>query len=258
MKRWALTDEELRLTRDRMQHWAAKASTALVVGVVAVAPLALTLWVLWLVLQVAAFAGGIITTPVTASILVLAPGLEGFLRHGFVATALNIVVALTVLIVIGTMAKGVAGKVVGQLVERFITRIPVGRTVYGSARQLISSFQVTPEGAQNVVLIEFPSRDMRTVGLVTKRLRALDTGEELAAVYVPTTPNPTSGYVEIVPVDRLVWLDWTINEAIQFIVSGGVIAPDEVMYRVTGLDDGAPVPTPRPGDGGTGPATSTP
>ena len=61
MKRWALTDEELRLTRDRMQHWAAKASGALVAGVVTVAPLALTLWVLWLVLQVAAFAGGIIT-----------------------------------------------------------------------------------------------------------------------------------------------------------------------------------------------------
>ncbi|GAD59563.1 DUF502 domain-containing protein [Brevundimonas abyssalis] len=95
-----------------------------------------------------------------------------------------------------------------------------------------------------MVLIEFPSPEMRTVGLVTQRFRASDTGEELAAVYVPTTPNPTSGYVEIVPVERLVWLDWTLNEAIQFIVSAGVISPETVKYRTTGHPDpqGSPPP----------------
>jgi len=245
MKRWSLTEEELQRTREKVRSLATRISGALMVGAVTVAPLALTIWVLWLVLQIAAFVGGLITTPVTASIIAVAPGLEYSVRHSLFATTVNIAVALTALVVVGVMAKGVAGRVIGQLVESFITRIPVGRTVYGSARQLIASFEVTPEGAQNVVLIEFPSRDMRTVGLVTKRMRDIDTGQELAAVYVPTTPNPTSGYVEIVPVDRLVWLDWSVNDAIQFIVSAGVIAPDEIRFHIRGeLENITPPPPP--------------
>jgi len=241
LTRWALTPEELRRTRARVRGWATKGGEAIIVGAVAAAPLALTLWVLWLVLQMAAFAGGLITAPVTAALIAMIPALEGFLRQPFVAASLNIIVALAALVLIGVMARGVAGRVVGQMIESFIARIPVGNTVYGSARQLIASFQTTSDGAQNVVLIEFPSPEMRAVGLVTKRFRALDTGEELAVVYVPTTPNPTSGYVEIVPVDRLVWLDWTINEATQFIISGGVISPDGVKYRTTGLAPDVPV-----------------
>jgi uncharacterized membrane protein len=244
MKPWALTDEELARARRRVKSWATLASEALVVGAVAVAPLALTLWVLWLVLQVADFVGGLMTGPVKATVLMMAPGLEGFLLHPVTSTVLNILVALGALVVVGLMAKGVAGRIIGRLVEDFITRIPVGSVVYGSARQLISSFQSPTEGAQKVVLIQFPSPEMRAVGLVTKRFRASDTGEELAAVYVPTTPNPTSGYVEIVPVDQLVWLDWTLNEAVQFIVSGGVIAPEAVKYRTTGHPDPAGSPPP--------------
>jgi len=240
MNRWSLTEEELQRTREKVRSVATRVSGALMVGAVTVAPLALTIWVLWLVLQIAAFVGGLITAPVTASIVAMAPGLDHTLRHSLFAATVNIAVALTALVVVGVMAKGVAGRVIGQLVEGFITRIPVGRTIYGSARQLIASFEVTPEGAQNVVLIEFPSRDMRTVGLVTKRLRDIDTGQELAAVYVPTTPNPTSGYVEIVPVDRLVWLDWSVNDAIQFIVSAGVIAPDAIRFSLKSAPEDAP------------------
>lgn len=246
MKRWALTEDELRRARHHVKSWAARASEALVVGAVAVAPLALTLWVLWLVLKIAAFVGGLMTGPFNATVLAIAPGLEGFLLHPVTATILNVLVALGALVVVGLMAKGVVGRIVGRMVEDFITRIPVGSVVYGSARQLISSFQSPTEGAQKVVLIEFPSPEMRAVGLVTKRFRASDTGEELAAVYVPTTPNPTSGYVEIVPVERLVWLDWTLNEAVQFIVSGGVIAPEAVKYRTAGHPDPEGTPPPIP------------
>lgn len=246
MSRWAFTDEEFRRTRARVRTWGVRGSEALVVGVIAVLPLALTLWVLWLVLKVAAFVGGLMTAPLVVSLLTLAPGLEGFIRNDVVATILNVVVALAALIVVGFLAKGVIGQIVGRMVEDFITRIPVGNTVYGSARQLIKSFQSTTDKAEKVVLIEFPSREMKAVGLVTRRFFAADTGEELAAVYVPTTPNPTSGYVEIVPVSRLVWLDWTLNDAIQFIVSGGVIAPDSINFRVMGDPDAESAPPPAP------------
>jgi uncharacterized membrane protein len=79
-------------------------------------------------------------------------------------------------------------------------------------------------------LIEFPSRDMKTIGLVTRIFTDADTGDEIAAVYVPTTPNPTSGYMELVPTSRLTMLDWTINEAMTFVMSGGAAAPPTLNY----------------------------
>src|SRR5262249_23363890 len=96
--------------------------------------------------------------------------------------------------------------------------------------QLVASFQDKPSGLQRVVLIEFPSPEMKTVGIVTRVFNDAETGEEIAAVYVPTTPNPTSGYMELVPVARLVTLDWSINEAMTVIMSGGSAAPDRLNY----------------------------
>ena len=84
------------------------------------------------------------------------------------------------------------------------------------------------------MLIEFPTEHMKTVGFVTRILRDDVTGRELAAVYVPTTPNPTSGYLEIVPVERVVSTDWTIDEAMTFIISGGAVAPDTLRYSNAG------------------------
>jgi uncharacterized membrane protein len=88
-----------------------------------------------------------------------------------------------------------------------------------------------PEGAQRVVLIDFPHQGMKAVGLVTRTLRDEATGREYAAVYVPTTPNPTSGYLEVVPVDRLTPTDWSLDQAMAFIISGGAIAPDRIHFE---------------------------
>jgi uncharacterized membrane protein len=80
------------------------------------------------------------------------------------------------------------------------------------------------------VLIDFPSPEMKAVGFVTKTLKDVDTGKELAAVYVPTTPNPTSGYLEIVPIDRVISTTWTFDEAMTFIVSGGAVSKETMNY----------------------------
>ena len=71
---------------------------------------------------------------------------------------------------------------------------------------------------------------MKSVGFVTRILQDEHTGEELAAVYVPTTPNPTSGYLEIVPVSQLTPTDWTADQAMSFIISGGAVAPDKIPF----------------------------
>jgi uncharacterized membrane protein len=118
--------------------------------------------------------------------------------------------------------------------EALIDRIPLARTVYGSARQLLDLLQTKPDGTQRVVLIDFPHRDMKSVGLVTRVIREQGTGRELAAVYVPTTPNPTSGYLEIVPVELLTPTDWTVDQAMSFIISGGAVAPESVPFTRAG------------------------
>jgi len=102
--------------------------------------------------------------------------------------------------------------------------------------------QTKPEGVQRVVLIEFPHRGMRAVGLVTRTLRDDRTGAQFAAVYVPTTPNPTSGYLEIVPIERITPTDWTMDQAMAFIISGGAISPGSVRYDE--LPEVASVPAP--------------
>ncbi|HID49054.1 MAG TPA: DUF502 domain-containing protein, partial [Chromatiales bacterium] len=75
--------------------------------------------------------------------------------------------------------------------------------------------------------------DMRAVGFATKVMKDDNTGRELAAVYVPTTPNPTSGYMEIVPLEQLTPTDWSMDEAMTFILSAGAVAPDRISYDKT-------------------------
>ncbi len=143
---------------------------------------------------------------------------------------LAIVFTLLALYILGWIASRVVGKRVLGLFDQLIHRIPVIQSVYGSIKKLLSALQQKPDQVKRVVLIEFPSRDMKTVGFVTRILKDKHTGQELAAVYVPTTPNPTSGYLEIVPLDRLISTNWTIDEAMSFIISGGAVAPEQINY----------------------------
>jgi uncharacterized membrane protein len=84
-----------------------------------------------------------------------------------------------------------------------------------------------PGGTQRVVLIDFPSPQLKSVGFVTRTF--IDAaGREIAAVYVPTTPNPTGGYLELVPTERLIATDWSMDQAMAFIVSGGAVGPEQL------------------------------
>jgi uncharacterized membrane protein len=80
------------------------------------------------------------------------------------------------------------------------------------------------------VLIDFPAPPLKTVALVTKVVRDSTTGRDMAVVYVPTSPNPTSGYMEIVPVELLTPTDWSLDEAMRFVVTGGTSAPAEMNF----------------------------
>jgi uncharacterized membrane protein len=91
-----------------------------------------------------------------------------------------------------------------------------------------------------VVLVDFPRRGMKVVGFVTRVMIEEGTGREMAAVYIPTTPNPTGGYLELVPVEELTPTDWTMDQAMAFIISGGAVAPDTLPAPRTHLRSDEP------------------
>ncbi len=159
------------------------------------------------------------------------PSLAQLILEPWFQTMTAVILTLLLLYLLGWITTRVIGKRLIGLMDALIQRIPFIQTVYGATKKLISALQEKPDGVQRVVLIEFPSRDMKTVGFVTRTMFDSETGQELAAVYVPTTPNPTSGYLEIVPVENIVSTDWTMDEAMTFIISGGAIAPDRLIYN---------------------------
>ncbi|MDN5782254.1 MAG: DUF502 domain-containing protein [Luteimonas sp.] len=162
------------------------------------------------------------------------PQLLGWFSDSWVQTTIAMVATLLVILLVGWLARRVVGQRLLSWFEALVARVPLASTIYGSARKLLDILQTKPDGTQRVVLIDFPHSQMKSVGFVTRILREVGTGRELAAVYVPTTPNPTSGYLEIVPVEKITPTDWTVDQAMSFIISGGAVAPDSIPFAVPG------------------------
>ncbi|NLB13055.1 MAG: DUF502 domain-containing protein [Gammaproteobacteria bacterium] len=169
-------------------------------------------------------------TPLLARLANQFPLTLGWLGAPWVQTALALIATLAVIIGVGVMAHRVLGQRLLRWFEAGIQRVPLANLVYGAVRKLIDILQTQPEGAQRVVLIDFPHRDMKVIGFVTRVLREEGSERELAAVYVPTTPNPTSGYLEVVPVESLTPTDWSVDQAMSFIISGGAVSPETIPF----------------------------
>jgi uncharacterized membrane protein len=215
---------------------AARISTArlqryFLTGVLTILPIWLTWIVFSFVLQGLTYLSAPWINGVLAPLVEAQPRLFGWMHTSFVQSAIGIVMTLIFILATGLFATRVVGQRVLKFFEGWLARVPLAQTVYGGVKQLLEAMRTKPDGTQRVVLIDFPSPEMKTVGLVTRVMRDADTGEELAAVYVPTTPNPTSGYLEIVPVSKLTPTDWTVDQAMAFIISGGAKAPDSIRFH---------------------------
>jgi uncharacterized membrane protein len=213
----------------------------LLAGVLAVIPVFITVWIAIFVFDLLVQLGTPFVHTLANWVRAFSPDLAELILNSWFQAILAVLIVLLLLAWLGALTKAVIGRRVFELFDAVMARIPLVQSIYGAARKLIESFQQAPKEQNRVVLIEFPSPEMKTVGLVTSTFKAADTGQELATVYVPTTPNPTSGYLEIVPVEKLVWLDWTTNEAMQFIMSGGTVAPASISYAT----HDRPKPAPR-------------
>lgn len=202
----------------------------LITGVLITIPL----WITWLVFS---FVFNQLSKLGRPSIRGIAHAVEEFspvaaewLFNTWSQSLMAVLFTLIVLYLLGWITTKVVGKKLLGLFEAILERIPLVHTVYGASKKLVVALQQKPEASERVVLIEFPTPEMRAVGFVTKVFTDADTGKKLAAVYVPTTPNPTSGYLEIVPLERVIPTDWSTDEAMTFIISGGTVSPENIRF----------------------------
>lgn len=158
------------------------------------------------------------------------PDTLGRLNQDWLISILAFIVTVVALYMMGFAANRMFGRRMLGAFERVIDRIPIAHSIYGGAKKLMGMLQNKPTGTQRVVLIDFPSPELKSLGFVTRVFKDID-GHELAAVYVPTTPNPTGGYLEIVPIERLVATDWSVDQAMAFILSAGAAGPDTLPFR---------------------------
>jgi uncharacterized membrane protein len=193
------------------------------------------LWITWLVLGFLLRTLIRFGTPWVVAFSVASrnrfPALADLMLERWFHSILAALLALLLLYLLGWFTTHLFGKKIISFFERIITRIPLVQTIYGSTKKLIEALGSKPGNLQRVVLIDFPSRQMKTVGFVTRIMKDTYSGRKFAAVYVPTTPNPTSGYLEIVPLENTIATDWSIDEAMTFIISGGAVAPEHFLFE---------------------------
>jgi uncharacterized membrane protein len=143
------------------------------------------------------------------------PGLEIFLTIVFITF-------------VGGLSLSFLGKKFLQIIDDLFKRIPILRTIYSALGQMTDSFRNQEGSKKSVVLIEYPRKDTWAVGFATKENKGEindKTNKELINVFVPTTPNPTSGFLLMFPKKDLIYLDMTFEEASKFIVSAGTSSP---------------------------------
>ena len=137
---------------------------------------------------------------------------------------IEILIALLFITIIGGLSFSFLGKRILKLIDDLFKRIPFLRTIYSAVLQMTESFSNKDNDKKSVVLIEYPRKGVWAVGFATKENKTEmsdKTNKKLINVFVPTTPNPTSGFLLMLPADELIYLNMTFEEASKFIVSAG-------------------------------------
>ena len=136
----------------------------------------------------------------------------------------EILIALIIITLIGWLSLSFLGKKFFELFNNILKKIPILRTIYSAIGQMTESFTKTDNKQKSVVLLEYPRKGVWAVGFATKENEGLikeKINEDLINVFVPTTPNPTSGFLLLVPKKDLIFLDISFEQASKFIVSAG-------------------------------------
>jgi uncharacterized membrane protein len=203
-------------------------------GILLLMPFGVTLLVMrWLFQWVAGFIRPIITFIISK--LSQVPVIEAVpdIYITVSVATLSIVVLLVLLYLVGVIGQFVIGKRLIKVGETLLMRIPLVRTIYTATKQVAQAVSLPDSAAlKSVVLVEFPRPGFKAVGFLTGYIED-SAGKKFCKVLIPTTPNPTTGFFELVPAEDVIETTLTVEEAFKMIISGGIVAPDVVKFSKT-------------------------
>ena len=168
----------------------------------------------------------------------------------FAANWLQFILAVLVTVVlfylIGRLTAQVVGREMFELFETALERLPVVNKIYTSVRQAIDTLMNKKNSGQRVVLIDFPSPGQKSIGFLTHVLADATTGLPIAAVLVPQAINPSSSYLQFVPMSAITETDLTMEQAMSMLLTGGAVCPEVIHYSASVASavnrDGSPIP----------------
>jgi len=192
-----------------------------IAGIVVTGPTLLTLYIIWL-----------IVTFIDRSVGALLPNVYNPQTYLHVP-GIGLVIVVLGLTLIGALTAGVLGRVYVRLSDRVLARMPVVRGIYAAVKQIFETVLAKQSNRfREVVLVQWPREGMWTIAFVTAAVEGelkRRTGEDTIAVYVPTTPNPTSGYLMFVPRKDVITLEMSVEDAIKYVISTGIVTPPEAI-----------------------------
>lgn len=184
-------------------------------GLILILPLIATGWLVWVMIK-------LISGPVSA------------LFDRQISTGFSFVLTLVGITAIGLLAKNFIGRSLIGVVENIILKIPFVNSIYGPAKQIINAFTLSNNNFLSAVLLEYPRKGIWALGFITsEKVRGIKEkngevfGADMCSVFVPTTPNPTSGYFIFIKRDELKFLSMSVEDSIKISMSAGVISPGD-------------------------------
>ena len=201
-------------------------------GVLVILPTVVTVFVLYWIFN--RLIGPLVQKVLRPLVLLLIPhNLEWLLEigGGFLWNILSVVVFVVIIVLLGVVARNIIGKKLIGLGERILGKLPIISKIYTSAHQIANAFLGEKKsGFKEVVIFEYPRAGIYTIGFVSGEARGEvqeKTHEKVINVFVPTTPNPTSGLLVLVPRKDTIPVDMTVADALKLLISGGTVTPPD-------------------------------
>jgi uncharacterized membrane protein len=193
-------------------------------GIITIGPLFVTYLIFSFLLGALARAG----LPVVQLLAAIFP--RNWLSQPWLQSILAIVLTLVMLFVVGRVTSMVIGQQAFNLFEAVLERLPVVAKIYTSVRQLLDTMMARKETSQRVVLVDFPIPGQKSIGFLTRTMTDSTTGELLAAVLLPNAINPTSAFLQILPIKKVIETDLSMEQAMSMIMTGGAVGPDSIRF----------------------------
>ena len=222
MRRAKPHPEPLLLTERRRARPFGQLRASFLTGLIVILPFALTLWLVW---SVIGWIDGFVLPLVP-------PRFRPEHYIGINLRGVGVIFLLVFIVAVGWVARGVIGRAVIRQGESLVDRMPIVRTIYGGAKQIAETvFAQDNQSFEKACLIEYPRRGIWALGFVSTHvggeLAERDpAGEPMMSVFLPTTPNPTSGFLLFVPASDLVMLDMSVEDAAKLVISAGLVYPN--------------------------------